>query len=189
VLELVDKLEQDEGVQRAFHSIQKQFSEKRAVAGVKSPVRDADGAILVERAGGVRQPLAPASCQAEVAHADPGRKLIVGLCAAEADDEGRAPFWIFGASGGKRLDSRDPLGGGDRWIQTTNRFVDPGGGTIDLDQKKPGQPAPGPGELQRLRREQLPRALLRRSDGHTLQADSAAREFLVGPLRWHPPAR
>jgi hypothetical protein len=150
-------------------------------------VRDATGAILIERAGGGRQPLAPASCRAELAHADPRRGLIVALCEAEADEHGRAPVWIFGTGGGRQTTTRGRLHGGDNWLQTLDRFVDPGGGYLDLDAQKPGQPPRGPREVRPLRPGRGQRALLSRGDGWTLRADDQDGHTLMGPLRWSAP--
>jgi len=149
-------------------------------------VRDPVGAILIEKAQGGRQTLAPAACGAQVIHADPRRGLIVALCGAEADEHGRAPVWIFGSSGAGKQATRDELRNDDTWVQTTDRFVDTeGAGMFDLELQKQGQPPTDPRDVWRLPwSPKGRRQLLRRGDGHSLMADGETDQIAIGPLRW-----
>jgi hypothetical protein len=152
-------------------------------------VRDDDGGLVIVAGDGARLPLTPASCGAQVLHADPRRQLLVGICSDETDEHGEGPLRIFARGSAQRLEARARLPDRDRWQQTTDRYVDVGSAVVDLEARRLAPSlARGP---QTVWETGLPgRDLLLRGDGAILRAAAAPARFgaLTGPLRWQPRA-
>jgi hypothetical protein len=112
------------------------------VAGVAVPlgtslvVREPSGRLVLRRSGSADLELAPAKCDARVAHADAARQLVISVCAVTKN---RPPAQLLGAGVEESLGMDLSLPGDDRWPENDSRLVAlyPGveAALLDLDRR------------------------------------------------------